>query len=244
MGIALALAGNAREVKSKLQAALALAETLEHPATLAFAESIGCHVLYFTRDAGAAEVFGERMARTAARYDLAVNQQIGAFSLGMAQAMRGDAAGALARMGPAFEATLGYGFLGVLPGVVMAKTLMRAGRGGEALALLMRLLGETATPEVGVFMPEVWRLRGELLQDKDAALAERCLATALRIATAQGAGLLQARAGVSLARWLAGQRRREEARRALAESGVSRLPDREAPEIAAADRLGAELAAN
>jgi hypothetical protein len=88
-----------------------------------------------------------------------------------------------------------------------------------------------------MFMSELWRLRGELVEREDAALAEHCLRTALRIATVQHAGLLQARAGVSLARFLAARRRRGEARRALTDSGVDRLPDRGAPEVHAAGEL-------
>jgi hypothetical protein len=119
----------------------------------------------------------------------------------------------------------------------MVEALMRGGRAAEALALVARLLGATATPEVGMFMSELWRLRGELAERDDPALADQSLRTALRIATAQQAGLLQVRAGVSLARFLAARHRRDEARRALADSAVDHLPDREAPEVRAASEL-------
>ena len=88
-----------------------------------------------------------------------------------------------------------------------------------------------------MFMSELWRLRGELAERDDPGLAEQSLRTALRIAAAQQAGLLQARAGVSLARFLAARRCGNEARRALADSAVDRLPDREAPEVRAASEL-------
>jgi len=111
-------------------------------------------------------------------------------------------------------------------------------------ALLARLLGKTSDPQVGMFVSELWRIRGELVARErggDRALAERFLQAALRIARGQGATLLQARAGIALANHLAERGRREEARTALAESGLSALADKTAPEIVAADRLSAVL---
>jgi len=97
---------------------------------------------------------------------------------------------------------------------------------------------------MGIYVSELWRIRGELVARErggDAALAERFLLGALQIARGQEATLLQSRAGISLARHFAERGRRQEAKTALAESGVSALTDRAAPEIVAADRLSAEL---
>jgi hypothetical protein len=112
------------------------------------------------------------------------------------------------------------------------------------LALIARLLGDMSDPEMGIYVSELWRIRGELVARErggDAALAERSLLGALQIARGQEATLLQSRAGISLARYFAERGRREEAKTALAESGASALADRAAPEILAADRLSAEL---
>ena len=126
----------------------------------------------------------------------------------------------------------------------MADTLARAGRDRDALALIERVLGEMSDPEMGIFVSELWRIRGELVareRGSDAALAECSLRGALRIARGQEATVLQSRAGIALARHFAERGRREEARTALAESGVSALADRAAPEIVAAEGLSAEL---
>ena len=107
----------------------------------------------------------------------------------------------------------------------MADTLARAGRDRDALALIARLLGEMSDPETGIFVSELWRIRGELVARErggDAALAERSLQGALRIARGQEATLLQSRAGISLARHFAERGRREEAKTALAEFGRER----------------------
>ena len=242
--LVLGVAGDAAKIKPELETALALSERLQHPLTLVFARSIVCHALYFTRDLDASEAAAGRLVQDATKYDLPAMQAIGTFWLGATQAMRGDPVAGLRRMEPAFQPTHGIGFFGSLPGMVMADTLARAGREREALALIARLHGEMSDPEMGIFVSELWRIRGELtarMRGGDAAEAERSLQTALRIARAQEATLLQSRAGISLARLLAERGRREEARNALAETGVESLPDREAPEIAAAKGLSAEL---
>jgi len=242
--MALGVAGDAAKIKPELEAASALADRLQHPLTLVFGQSIGCHALYFTRDLDARQAAAEQLVRDATKYDLPVYRAIGSFWLGATQAMRGDPSGGLRHIEPAFEPTHGIGFFGALPGMVMADTLARAGRERDALALIARLLGEMSDPETGFFVSELWRIRGELVARErggDAALAERSLQTASRIARAQEATLLQARAGISLARYFAERGRREEAHSALAKADVDALPDRETLEIAASERLRAEL---
>ncbi|MGB8589581.1 MAG: hypothetical protein WCD87_28605, partial [Pseudolabrys sp.] len=132
----------------------------------------------------------------------------------------------------------------LLPAVVMVDTLARGGRARDELALIARVLGKMSDPKMGMFVSELWRIRGELIARErggDMALAERSLQVALRIARGQEATLLQARAGIALARHFAESGRREEARVALVESGVSALADRTVPEIVAADSLSAAL---
>ncbi len=242
--LGLGVAGQASNVKPALDASLELAETLQHPMTTAFAQSIGCHALYFARDPDACQAYAERLIELSTRYDLPINKAIGTFWIGAADVMRGDTVAGLRRMAPAFEPTYGWRFLSVLPGVVMAEALARAGRSRDALEIVARMLGEVQDPETGVFISELWRIRGELAvreRGGDASQAQRDLQTALRIATAQKATLLQSRAAISLARHLAERDKRQEAKAALAVSGVSALADRAAPEIAAAQRLAAEL---
>jgi len=237
------ISGDAARIKPDLAAALALSERLRHPLTHVFAESIICHALYFTRDAEACAAAAEALVRDATRFDLPANRAVGEFWVGAAQGMRGDSAGGLERMEPTFEPTHGFGFFAALPGVVMTETLIRAGREGDALALIARLLGEMNDPQVGVFASELWRIRGELVaRGGDAAGAEHNLRTALRIATAQQAALLQAKAAIALARYLGECGRRGEAQAALEGSGIDALPDRTAPEVEDAARLASALA--
>jgi tetratricopeptide (TPR) repeat protein len=163
---------------------------------------------------------------------------------GAARALQGDFAPALKQMEPSFEATFNYGFLGVLPGVIMAEALAGANRDQEALALIKRLLEETSTPEAGVFISELWRIRGELVLRQSAGnapQAESFLATALRIATGQGAPVFQLRAGIALARLLAEAGRRDEAKIAIDRASVENLTEWNGPEIAVAAGLRSAL---
>jgi hypothetical protein len=240
----LSVAGDTAKIKPELEAALALSDRLQHPLSVLFARGIMCNTLYLTRDLDACRASANEMLRLATKYDLPAYGAIGSFWLGATEAMHGDLTGGLRQMEPTFEPLHGIGLFALLPGVVMADTLARVGRDRDALALIARLLGEMSDPQMGMFVSELWRIRGEVVARErggDTALAERSLQAALRIARGQEATLLQSRAAIALARHFAERGRREEARTALAESGVSALADRAAPEIVAADRLSAVL---
>ncbi len=164
--------------------------------------------------------------------------------LGAALALEGDIAPALEQMEPSYEATFGYGFLGMLPGIIMADTLASANRNQEALALVTRLLEGLRTPEEGVFVPELWRIRGMLVLRQsagDARQAERYFGTAARIAAEQGAIVYRLRAGTQLSRQLAEQGRREEARTVLDRANANPLNEWGGPEIGIATRLRSDL---
>ena len=238
------LAGDLAKIKPELEAAIALSDRLQHPLSFVFAQTAACHALYFGGDFDACDASAEQLVLSSKKFDLPVHGAIGSFWLGAARSARGDLIGGLRQMEPTFEPTHGLGFFASLPGLVMVDTLARAGRDRDALALIARLLDEMSDPETGIFVSELWRLRGELVAREhggDAESAERSLRTALLIARGQEATLLQSRAGISLASYFAQRARWDEARAAIAQSGVNDLPDRTSPEITAAKRLSAEL---
>jgi len=239
------LAGDLAKIKPELEAAVALSDRLQHPLSLVFAQSFAaCNALYFSGDFDACDASAERLVLSSKKFDLPVHGAIGSFWLGAARAARGDLIGGLRQMEPTFEPTHGLGFFAALPGLVMVDTLARAGRDRDALALIARLLDGMSDPETGIFVSELWRLRGELVAREhggDAESAERSLRTALLIARGQEATLLQSRAGISLASYFAQRSRRDEAKDAIAQSGVNELPDKTSPEYIAANSLSAEL---
>jgi class 3 adenylate cyclase/ABC-type lipoprotein export system ATPase subunit len=242
--LALGLSGRARSVRPALDDGLALVDSLQHPLTLAFFNSVACFALHIVGDAGGCREFAERLMQVSVRYDFPATKAVGSFMLGAARALEGDIAPALEQMGPSYEATFGYGFLGMLPGIIMANTLADANRNQEALALVTRLLDGLRTPEEGVFVPELWRLRAELVLKESAGNvreAERHFGTAARLAAEQGAFVYRLRAGTLLSRLLAEQGRREEARTVLARANPNPLDEWNGPEIGIATQLRSEL---
>jgi class 3 adenylate cyclase len=240
----LSSAGDTAKMKPELDAALALSDRLQHPLSLLFARGIMCGTLYLTHDLDGCRASANEMVRVATKYDLPFYGAIGSFWLGATEATHGDVSSGLRQMEPAFEPLDGIGLFVLLPAVVMVDTLARAGRERDALALISRVLDNMSDPKLGMFVSELWRMRGELMARErggDIVLAEHSLQEALRIARGQEATLLKSRAGIALARHFVERGRRKEARIALAEAGVSSLADKTAPEIIDADRLSAAL---
>jgi hypothetical protein len=227
-----------------LDAGLALAKSLQHPLTLAFFQSVGCFAMHIVGDSDGCSEFSEQLIQVSEKYDFPATRSVGTFMLGAARALQGDITSALAHMEPSFEATLAYGFLGMLPGVIMADALAGADRDREALALITRLLDGSSTPETGIFISELWRIRGELLLRRSAGnspQAERFLATALRIATDQGAPVFELRAGTALARLLTKTGRRDEAKIVINRASTKSLAGWDGPEITNAAQLRSQL---
>jgi class 3 adenylate cyclase/ABC-type lipoprotein export system ATPase subunit len=242
--LALGLLGRSRSVRPTLDAGLALAISLQHPLTLAFYLSSVVFAMHLVRDANGCRELAEQLTQVSARYDFPATRAVGLFMLGAADALQGDVAHALEQMEPSYEATIGYGFLGVLPGVILADALAGAGRNREALTLVTALLDKSSTPERGPFISELWRIRGEMALRQSATNsqeAERFLGTALRIADEQGANVFRLNAGIPLARMLAEGGRREEAKSVLNHVNAVRLNEWDGPEVAIAAQLWSDL---
>jgi hypothetical protein len=202
LALGLGLAGRMRDVRATVDRAIRLADALEHPVTLAFGLGIASHALYLAGDFKGCREFSARMLQVAERYDFAQQKPFASFMLGLADsALDGSSAG-LERMSASFELASIYRFAGGYAHVAMADALMRAGRNDDALSVVARTLDAMKTPERGVFVSELWRLRGELALaiSADRASAGRFLAKAVHIAAQQGAKPFHASASRALAR--------------------------------------------
>ena len=104
--------------------------------------------------------------------------------------------------------------------LLVAEVYGQAGRPAEAFARLepaSRMIDECGAR---LFLPELYRMRAELILAHDpanSAQAEHYLRAAIEVAQSQGAKSWELRAAISLARLLAKQGRREDARSALAQ---------------------------
>jgi predicted ATPase len=100
---------------------------------------------------------------------------------------------------------------------LMAECYEQAGDSNRSTAAVEHALQCVEESDERFWEAEVYRLKGKLLErGGDVDAAARCFATALQIAQAQRAKLLELRAMVSLAALLRHQHRGEEARTALA----------------------------
>ena len=103
---------------------------------------------------------------------------------------------------------------------LLAEACREAGRLDDGLSALTEALAAADEHEIRHYEAETHRLKGELLLKQDhsnAAEAQSCFQRAIEIARKQSAKSLELRATMSLARLLAKQGRRDEARAMLAE---------------------------
>jgi predicted ATPase/class 3 adenylate cyclase len=200
-GNALQLAGDRQGAARHLAQAIVLAETLDHPNSLAHGlhSSATGHQLGGDRDATYAAA--HRAAGLAEKYgllpwragSLVVASWATAIGSGVADAARlidaeiGNATAA----GPLPQYYLG----------LAAEVLLAAGRPADGLAHLDRAIAGIEEPGIGFYLPEIYRLRGECLltlsrHNKDEAQSD--FVTARDIARRQGAVILERRAEASL----------------------------------------------
>lgn len=203
--IALGLGGQPQEVGASVDAAISLADSLQHPPSLAYALGTASVALQLAGDIEACRDMAQRQVQVGKKFDLPLQQAFGLFMLGQVRTQQNETATGLAMMEPNHEAAVRRGHIGVYPDVVIVDALTRAGRGKEALARVTHSLDSLVSPEIGIHVSELWRMRGELMladSAANAALAESCMRTAVRIVSDQGAPVYQARAELALARLL------------------------------------------
>jgi hypothetical protein len=213
--------GYADQGRAGFRQALARAEALEQPPTVAFAHLVaGMMHLLLDRDGAAAQ------SHAAAMRGLG---QARRFYGGFVEALAGQAQTAEADSAPPAVGS-GIGQAAYL--LVQAQACARASQAKTGLRAMDRALVWIEQSGVRSLEAEVWRMRGELLLKVDdgrrttddgetessSGDAESCFRRALEIAREQGARWLELQTAVSLARLWQTQGRCDEARNLL--SGV------------------------
>ena len=186
------LLGYPDQGRGRLQRALAQAQAIEQPASVAFAHLLaGIAHLLLDRDMAAALSHAQALrllGGVGLEYDGAWAEVLA----GQAQA---------AKAGFAVQAPgSGVGYASQL--LVQAQMYARAGQAEMGLEAMDRALAWLEHTGVRVMEAEVWRMRGELLLRRplSSAKAEACFRRALEVAREQQARWLELRAAVSLAR--------------------------------------------
>jgi predicted ATPase len=218
---------------------LAGAESVTHCIVLLW----GACVFHWTGDLASVETCIERLIPNAQGHSLAPYLAIGHGLKGELLIRRGKITPGIELMRGAL-ATLHrdrYGLYATEFSGMLAEGLAMQGRVGEALVTIDEAIAQVE-PNSEMSMPELLRIRGAVLEKAaDERGAEESFVRSLGLADRQSALSWRLRASTSLARLLVRQGRREEARKALAETYARFGEGFETADLKAARQLLTEL---
>jgi TOMM system kinase/cyclase fusion protein len=226
--------------------AIALARSLSHPFSLAFALNWTATVHQFRGEAAAAQEHSEALIGLAEEQGFAVWVAFGGVLRGWALVEQGRREEGVRALRAGMEAWRATGaevdrpyFLALL-----AEVSATGGEVDEGLGMLAEAL-EIAHRYGDVYWePEIHRLKGQLLLQRSAAAvaeAEACYRQALHVARHQQARSLELRAAMSLGRLWTARGEREQAQSLLAEIYAKFTEGFETPDLVNASALLAEL---
>ena len=191
--------------------ALALAQELAHPYSLAIAQYLGAFLYHYRRDVPAVQAHAEVLLTLATNQGFPLYVGHGTYLQGWVRAMQGEGAAGLAQLRQGLAAILAAGQELSRPFglVLLAEAAGHVGQVEDGLRLLAEALTVLEASGRGDLLSEVYRLQGTLLLHRavaDAVQAEACFQQALAIARRQQAKSWELRAAVSLSRlWQQGK---------------------------------------
>jgi len=213
------LSGYSVRAHDACDAALALAERVAHPPTIAIALAWACGLHYFERNAPATERYAQRLIDLSREQNLPAWGAAGTIFHGWALTGSQKDAAAIEEIRDGLVAAQAAGTLmpiAPLYKLVLADAYLKRGAADEGLRVIDETLAGMAVTGERVWHSEFHRLKGELLlahSSSNHQAAETCFRQALDIARAQGARSWQMRAATSLGRLLARHHRVYSARR-------------------------------
>jgi predicted ATPase/class 3 adenylate cyclase len=214
--------GYADQALKRDEEALALAQQLSHTDSLAFATNFIGTLRLCRREASVAQEIAETLIALSTKHGFTLWLARATTLRGWAMAVQGRHEEGITQIRDgvaAYRATgseLGRSF----DLWILADAYREAGRLDDGLSVLTEALAAADEHEDRQNEAEIHRLKGELLlkqDDSNAAEALACFQRAIEIARTQSAKSWELRATTSLARLLASQGRRDEARTMLAE---------------------------
>jgi len=202
--------------------ALALAQALSHPFSMAFAQSFVGVLHQYRREARAAQDTAERLIALSAEHGFPHWMAQANITRGWAIAEQVHVEEGIAQIQEGLTAFRAIGAELLRPHALclLAEACWEAGRLDDGLSALTEAMAAADEHGIRQYEAETHRLRGELLLKQDhsnVAEAQPCFQRAVEIARNQSAKSLELRATMSLARLLNGQGKRDEARAMLAE---------------------------
>jgi predicted ATPase len=213
--------GYPEQALTRLHEALALAHTLAHPYSLAFAQLMAASIARLRGDVLAVYDYAEAAVALATAQSFPLWAAAGTIYRGWALAMQGQGEGGMAQVREGIAALQATGAVLVAPYwcTVLAEVADHLGHTEDGLQALAEAHALVEQHEERVWEAEVHRLRGVLLLRQSGTPqteAETCFQQALDVARRQEAKSLELRAARSLARLWQQQGKRAEARELLA----------------------------
>jgi tetratricopeptide (TPR) repeat protein len=180
-----------------------------------------CGVSLTLGDIAGAEPAVSLLVEVATRHNFTPWMKLSHCLQGMLAIRRGDLAPGTVRLREAIDANMKVGFTLCYPEMLgfLASGLIGLGRWDEARRTLQSAIEWSDRTGECWYLPELWRLEGELAMQGmigEAVEAEAAFIRAIRLAQEQGALLWELRAACSLTRLRIAQRRPDEAFRLLA----------------------------
>jgi class 3 adenylate cyclase/predicted ATPase len=206
----------------RIREALTVAREHSHPFMLALALEYAVMLFLCRREVQATQEQAEALIELSHEQGFALQEASGVTMRGWAMAKQGRKEEGIAQISQGLAATQALGADLSQPSFItfFAQACSEAGQPEEGLTALAEALDLMIRTRARCYEAELYRLKGELLlmQDASNALqAESCFQQAIEVARKQSAKSLELRATTSLARLLAGQGRRDQARAMLAE---------------------------
>jgi len=220
--------GYPEQALKRSRKALALAQELDHPYSLADAQSTGGTMVHlFRRDHQVAQALAEATSTLASEHEFRFFLAQATMQRGRALAEQGQIEEGIAqlRQGLAAWETTGTRYRRPTFLAWLAEAYGKAGQAEEGLSVLAEALAQVEKTDERYYEAELRRLKGELLlmqgdkTEAEASLhqAESCFQHAIEVARRQSAKSWELRATVSLCRLWGKQGRVDEARQMLAE---------------------------
>jgi predicted ATPase/DNA-binding winged helix-turn-helix (wHTH) protein/tetratricopeptide (TPR) repeat protein len=240
------LQGRPAQALTRVRQTVEDADRKNHPVTLAITLIYAMSVLFWAGDLAAAEKHLDWFLAHAQRHSLAPYLAVGRGFRGRLAMLRGDARAGVEHLQAClaqFHATR-YELLTTPLNIALAQGLAALGRGAEALALMDDTIGLSETNGDLVYMPELLRVKGDLLlacAPPCADDAEQCFRHSLEWSQRQGALAWELRAAIDYAGLLR-DRGDPDAARALLQPVFKRfVDDAETADLKSAALLLADL---
>jgi tetratricopeptide (TPR) repeat protein len=200
LGSSLWMMGHQTRALEELDRMIAIAREVNHPSALSNALGVACYMLTFHHDFPRMLRCAEEVKSFAREEGWELWYAVGVMSSGWARLRMGDRADGLKELfeGVALFRATRSDLMGPTVGIIHGEGLRAAGRKQEALEMLDATAQTAERGHVGVLLPDVYRLMGEIHAEAGAfGQAESAYRKALDTATAQQALSLALRVALS-----------------------------------------------